>query len=295
MSKVPIIILAGNAGSGKDTIGSHLVEKYGAVCVAQADPMKRFAADVFGFSEEQLWGPSSSRNAPDERTVADKLAISHRFGGYTLRVPRDELFGQVIPSTVDQAFALRVLNHWFERIYHSLENGIPVSPRLALQTFGTEWGRRISPNMWNDHAATTCLKLVCGGFRYSRTEGLVEDKAQPGYAFGVITDGRFRNEIILTTMKGGVALRINRVNPDKAAVEAGGVKGHSSETELDKIPPHFFTAVIENNRDLSHLYSAVNFFMNRTYTVDSYANGCATRESFLKDLQVYSGIDWVLR
>ena len=29
--------------------------------------MKRIARDVFGFSDEQLYGPSEMRNAPDER------------------------------------------------------------------------------------------------------------------------------------------------------------------------------------------------------------------------------------
>jgi hypothetical protein len=29
--------------------------------------MKRFAKDVFGFSEFQLWGPSEARNGVDER------------------------------------------------------------------------------------------------------------------------------------------------------------------------------------------------------------------------------------
>jgi len=270
MTKTPIIILAGNAGSGKDTVGSYLVAKYGAVTVAQADPMKRFAAEVFGFSEEQLWGPSSSRNAPDEVTVGNRLAISHRFVAYTMRAWQEELFGQVIPKHVDRDRAMSVLNHWFEALYHSLENGIPVSPRLALQTLGTEWGRRVSQNMWNEYATDTCLKLLAGGYRYSRIEGLVEDSARPGYDYAVVTDGRFRNEIVLTTTKGGVALRIIRENPDKAAVEAGGIKGHASERELDGIPPHFFTALVDNSGSLHDLYTVIDHAMVRLYDVPRF-------------------------
>jgi len=282
MSKSPIIILAGNAGSGKDTVGAYLAEKYGAVTVAQADPLKRFAAEVFGFSEEQLWGPSSSRNAPDPKTVEDRLTISAAFSAYELQAERKELFGQVIPKNVDLHRAMRRLQHWFEQLYHNLENGIPVSSRLVLQTLGGDWGRNVSQNMWNDYANATCLRLLSGGVSYSRTEGLMPDPTQGGYDFAGITDGRYRNEIVLTTMKGGSALRINRVNPDKAAVEAGGVKGHKSETELDKIPSHFFTGLIENDRDLACLYASVDFFMNRNYEIDHYkidryANGAVRR------------------
>lgn len=265
MSKAPIVIIAGNAGSGKDTVGSFLVEKYGAVCVAQADPMKRFVAEIFGFNEDQLWGPSSSRNAPDQRTVEDRLAISNRFGVYKVRASAHELFGKIIPKTVDHANAMRALNYWFDDLYHNLENQIPVSPRLALQTLGGEWGRRVSQGMWNDYAASTCLKLLAGGFRYSRTEGLVEAKDQRGYDFGVITDGRYRNEIVLTTAKNGIAIRINRDNPDKAAVERGGVKNHQSERELDEIPSHFYTAIIDNSETLEDLYSIIDHVMAGHY------------------------------
>ncbi len=279
MSKSPIIILAGNAGSGKDTVGSYLVQNYGAVTVAQADPMKRFVAEVFGFSEQQLWGPSSFRNAPDEETVAQREMIYNRFQIYVLRALDDELFSEVVPKA-SFAFALNEIQNWFRGIRLKLEEGTPISPRLVLQTFGTEWGRLVSQNMWNDHAGATCVKLLCGGYRYSQTEGLIADPAQPGYEFAVITDGRFRNEVVLTTMKGGASIRINRVNPDKAAVETGGVKGHQSESELDKIPPHFFSACVENDKDLPSLYAAIDFFMNRNYTTDRYANGGVTRGSW---------------
>jgi deoxynucleotide monophosphate kinase-like protein len=262
----PIILLAGGAGSGKDTVGSYLADVDGAVTVAQADPMKRFVAEIFLFSEDQLWGPSSSRNAPDPRTVDDKLGISNRFETHLLLLADCELFAEVVPKTTDRNAAVRLLKHWFERIRKGLEDGIPVSPRLVLQTLGTEWGRRVSKNMWNEYATETCMKLLAGGFRYSRTEGLVEDEGQPGYHFGVITDGRFRNEIVLTTAKGGVAIRIDRTNPDKAAVESGGVKGHQSEIELDGIPPHFYTAIVDNNGSLKDLYQFIDQVMRSCYT-----------------------------
>ena len=62
-----IIGISGLAGSGKDTAADFLVNDHGFVRVALADKLKRVCRDIFDFSEEQLWGPSSKRNAPDER------------------------------------------------------------------------------------------------------------------------------------------------------------------------------------------------------------------------------------
>lgn len=65
--RTKLIGIHGRAGAGKDTVADWLVRERGYVRVSLADPMKRFCAEVFGFSEEQLWGPSEHRNAPDAR------------------------------------------------------------------------------------------------------------------------------------------------------------------------------------------------------------------------------------
>ncbi len=62
-----IISLTGNMGVGKDTMADYMVEKYGFVKVSMADPFKRIAKEVYEFSDEQLWGPSSARNQEDKR------------------------------------------------------------------------------------------------------------------------------------------------------------------------------------------------------------------------------------
>jgi len=62
-----IIVLSGEAGAGKDSIANILVERHGFTMFSLAGPLKRFAADMMGFSKEQLYGPSHSRNAADPR------------------------------------------------------------------------------------------------------------------------------------------------------------------------------------------------------------------------------------
>lgn len=62
-----IIGLSGKAASGKSTIADILVGSHCFEEISLADPMKRFCEKMFAFSHEQLWGSSSSRNAPDKR------------------------------------------------------------------------------------------------------------------------------------------------------------------------------------------------------------------------------------
>ena len=50
-----------------DAADRALVNEHGWEGYSLAGPMKRFAADMFGFTDEQLYGPSKFRNEPDPR------------------------------------------------------------------------------------------------------------------------------------------------------------------------------------------------------------------------------------
>lgn len=62
-----IIGLCGAAGAGKSAVAAELCSARGFVQVSLADPLKEACQAWFGFSREQLWGPSAARNAPDPR------------------------------------------------------------------------------------------------------------------------------------------------------------------------------------------------------------------------------------
>jgi hypothetical protein len=51
-----LVGLLGKKQSGKDTIAEHLVEEYGFVRYAFADPIKEACQVIFGFNSEQCWG-----------------------------------------------------------------------------------------------------------------------------------------------------------------------------------------------------------------------------------------------
>lgn len=243
---LPLIILCGQAGSGKDTVASFLVKNHNAISIAQADPMKRLASKVFGFTEDQLWGPSEARNSMDPR---------FREAGYCFWSARKleefafEYVRAVLPDldNTQVAQAAEELQEWCDGICAAAPSEGGLSPRKVLQTLGTEWGRKQSRDVWSKYAIRNALTLLGGGYRYDRTVGLIEDEdRRPDYV--VISDGRFRNELVNVLAIGGQTWKITAPDADGAAAERAGVVGHKSETEQRSIPDHLFWVSFRNDK-----------------------------------------------
>lgn len=248
MNHTPIILLVGQAGSGKDTVAGFMVKNHNAISIAQADPMKRLSKILFGFTEEQLWGPSDCRNAVDPRFLGD--GANERWFQAYLKVNESEAVGKWIEEVLPGSTGIRAtLADWVSLMQsQTFWQGKPLTPRFVLQTLGTEWGRKQSRDMWTDAAVKTAYKLLSGGYGYDRAIGLVQIPSTPGPDYVVISDGRFRNEIVNVLMAGGQVIRIDSPNADGLAAETAGVKGHQSETEQRGVPVHFFTAFIWNDK-----------------------------------------------
>jgi hypothetical protein len=65
MASIQIIGICGKKFNGKDTIADHLVKHYGYTKISLADSLKRAMKEIFGFSDEQLWG--------DKKEVVDEF------------------------------------------------------------------------------------------------------------------------------------------------------------------------------------------------------------------------------
>lgn len=236
--KYPIILLAGNAGVGKDTVAQMLCAGRNGVSIAQADPMKRFAKAQFGFSDVSLWGPSELRN--------EHFPISGRRpnGGFVLD---DSAARQLAKETgIHHEELSKVLGRWIDTVvskYVVSDHGtLLLQPRIVLQTLGTEVGRSINPDMWSNAAIINSKGVLAGNTDYFSSEGVFA-AAGTNRDFVVVTDGRFRNEILNIRQLGGVAIKV--VDPAAAKVTSG----HASETSLANIPDTWFDRVIVNNKD----------------------------------------------
>lgn len=56
-----IIGIAGKKGSGKDTLGKYICDKYGFKRYAFGDPVKEVCKILFGFNDEQLYGDDKEK------------------------------------------------------------------------------------------------------------------------------------------------------------------------------------------------------------------------------------------
>jgi len=77
-----MVCISGFSGTGKDEIAKRLWSKHNATQANLVDPAKRHVMDLYGFTEDQVFGPSESRNSGDDRYV--------RSDG-TLLTPREAL------------------------------------------------------------------------------------------------------------------------------------------------------------------------------------------------------------
>lgn len=228
-----IIGISGLAGSGKDTVADWLLEQDGFIKVSLADPIKRFAMDLWEFTYEQLWGESKYRNAPD----------------YRYRVRSSDLEGADVDPDVF------------------------LTPRHVLQHIGTEGCRVLDHDVWIRYAirvATRLLEAKPREYCYSQSGGLepyvscypqgefetLEDFPEKVTAV-IIPDVRFKNEVEQIQEAGGKLVRVVRPG---AGLE-GNFALHQSEAEMASIPDRDFDVVIRNTGTLEDLKRNVEDFV----------------------------------
>lgn len=225
---MPIILLCGPAGVGKDAVGIALAKIAGFKRIAQADAIKRIAKDHFGFNDEQLWGPSASRNAVDSSWVQTakflKLQSDSMIAAVALAVQSLSIaVGDLDVSSLSPALwgstraTLRELAAFTEK------NG-GLNARIVLQLLGTEVGRAFDKLIWT--RATI-----------NRTQATL-DAGAPGV---VVTDGRFLSEVLEFKRAGAIIWKI-----EGESTLTGSQ--HASETELNSIPASMFDVVIRNDK-----------------------------------------------
>lgn len=229
-----IIGISGPAGSGKDTAAEFLIKNYPFGRIGLGDKLKRICKDVFRFTDDQLWGPSSSRNAPDHR-----YQRVHTFAGPLAR--EDQHSGCICCG-------------WTGVVTSDEVPKCYLTPRYALQQLGTEWGRECFDSLWISDALQSAQRLLGDrDMSYSAKSGLhsILPTCAPtdepwttcysGVRGVVFSDVRFINEATAIKRAGGLLVRLRR---DSSLSGAASV--HQSEQEMREMGDGMFDAVIDN-------------------------------------------------
>ena len=220
-----VIGVVGKAGSGKDTV-ARLIPN--SKRFSFADPLKEFCGKLFGWSKEQLWGSSELRNAHDSR------------------FPREH--GPWVPKGLcdlgccsGQCSCCGVRTH-DQNLYRCF-----LTPRFALQTLGTEWGRNCSEDIWAQY-----------GVRRAQ-EWFKDATSKPpfmsaGPVVAVFPDCRFVNEAKAIRDAGGQVWRIDR--PGSGLAGAAGTHPSEMEQESPEME-ELITCTIHNRTTLEDLEKRV--------------------------------------
>jgi len=250
-----LIVPIGLAGSGKSTAATIIAEiasERGLVATeaAFATPIKSFCRSLFGFSQENVYGPSAARE--EEMELYKNLQAWDGARDY-LRVMGNNFIDECWPDATPEFWlrARRALDDWFNNLmaespWHwevinrrrQLQRRHGLSARRALQTLGTEWGRSLDADVWID-----CLKRSVA--------------TSPANVV-VLSDARFFNE---AEKSGGFPLLIRRPNL------VSTTPSHASER--DQQTPEMLAfcarngAVINNTGSLQDLRKTLNTVLGR--------------------------------
>jgi hypothetical protein len=255
MHKLCVLGVSGNTNSGKDTVADYICETHGFTKMSYADPLKRFIRDVFYFSDEQLWGASSKRNSVDRRYDREDAWTQASSNIKDLGVTFvNSISGKENPEGYSS------LVHWFSWLQEEYKGNL--SPRVVLQSLGTDWGRKeITDSVWVDHLLSQAKVLLNENGDpshkgYTAQRGVFESEHR---TLGiVVSDIRFENEMQAIHKVGGAVVRIMRPGNDTLA-SGIGIEGHASEAHDYDFSN--FDMIIQNDKGLDALKEAVDTYM----------------------------------
>lgn len=224
-----LIGLVGAAGVGKDTVSANLVPRHlvlvngeqvdvrqyvsltsttaalvpDGVQIALADPMKVFLQQVYDFSLSQLWGSSAERNKSDPRYPRQYGTHLAQLGRGDVNVRLDTLSCARCGMPYEAYFSQRDRYQvtWLGPCTDYL------TPREALQTLGSDWGRKLYKDTWAQLTIRDALQLC------------------ERHSLVVISDVRHVNEMEAILRAGGRLVWVT----GRAGI---ATREHSSEAEM---------------------------------------------------------------
>ncbi len=282
-----MICISGFSGAGKDECALQLVQNHRAVQTGLADPAKRHMADVYGFTEQQLFGPSKVRNAGDLRWMKNngvELGLKKHTGTLpeTVYLPigsdgsGGRLTGKLDPELHYWTYESRdpgVRTYAPSTLGNGtifVEEGDPefwLSPREVLQQYCEKLNNFVL-DTWIHKGVKDQLHVASGLYRYERMRGLIKE-----------SEGRWNHDLETTVTCFADFRHIHEVKfvrnfanfakptaapftPILVRVKRPSIKippyNHRSETEQIKIRDAAFDVVIDNDKTVADLHRAID-------------------------------------
>ena len=234
-----IVGLLGKAGSGKDVVADVFAAK-GFVKVSFSDPMKRFTAAAFYYTAEELWGASPLRNRESAFDDNWWYGVMNRFSAAAQQLLNELFSARSVDDDgyTDKVTAYLSLHNWLSWLREQRLAAGTISPRIVLQTLGTQWGRQLDPLLWARYLHQVIIPGLREGKGYDRECGLCG--RQENCRGVVIPDHRFLNEVELTLRNGGFMMKIVR---PALADKTVGLEKHASEIEQESIQDSMFDRI----------------------------------------------------
>jgi len=211
-----IVTLSGHMGSGKDTTANLILNCVpGSVSYAFADHLKKIALDIFGCSEEEVYGDKKEEDFSKYKTFNESTAYL--------------IHGWVYAHN-DKYSSEEFLN---KSLNLARSKSVPwefKTPRSLLQFLGTELLR-------------DCYSTL---YHVKQVEKRILDEAPP---LAVITDARFPNERDWAKVMGAKTILVTGRTREDFNKE--NFNKHASETGMGS--PSDYDFVIDNSGSMEHL------------------------------------------
>lgn len=288
-----MICILGYSGTGKDEFAKRLVESHGAIQTGLADPAKRHMADVYGFTEHQLFGPSEARNSGDLRypkASIDELGLVPSGAcppgpdGFVGKLKSGVHYWEYNHRGTIEDAGLPYLPRKLGEATIYVPEGHPkfwLSPREALQKYCElmnmmyldTWIRKgieIHRQLATIHDQDT--KQIFMLYRYERMRGVIqndwnEENWRPfdGRFITCFADFRHWHEIRLARESSGNGLKTILVRVKRPGIDKPPFN-HRSETEQATIPDSEFDFVVDNNSDIPALHGKADEIVRSAFS-----------------------------
>jgi hypothetical protein len=256
---IKILAFAGRNGVGKDTAAERICMRHRSwFPIAYGDALKRTIHDLFDTPLDILFGSLADKDGTAMSMSRDI------WGEWEANIARNEvLIRRLFHHTDTDGYNYRLGTaidpfEYMLEVFHQLRtlhfSGKPRSVRQLMQAIGTDWGRKVNPDVWTQQLQMSIAGIETGLFSYDRKTGLAylgeRGPMQPPNL--IVTDVKYMNESKAVTALGGEVIWIDadkRVPPKKG--------DHGSQPTLVQLRDTVFKT-INNDGTIEEFHQAVD-------------------------------------